>query len=98
MDCERMYSSALAKRVAIQTAHRFANAVRRPRRRAAMSNREMPKMTLPQIANENIAEVTTMKLQDNPLSFNGNRTRICVSDFTRWDSAAHTRGHKGEEW
>ena len=59
-------NKAQAKRVAIQMAHGFANAVAASRALELQCPKEKcPKMAHPQIANEKTTEVLTVKLQDN---------------------------------
>jgi hypothetical protein len=59
-------NKAQAKRVAIQMAHGFANAVAAARAlEFQCPNEKCPKMTHPQIANEKTTELLTVKLQDN---------------------------------
>ena len=59
-------NKARAKRVAIQMAHGFANAVATARAlELQCPNAKCPYMTHPQIANEKTTELLTVKLQDN---------------------------------
>ena len=59
-------NKAHAKRVAVQMAHGFTNAVAATRAlELQCPNEKCPKMTHPQIVNEKTTELLTVKLQDN---------------------------------